>query len=942
MTGRRRHPATRWPRCAPRGAAWLGLAVLAVWLAVSPSWAAAVESPRLLTVEWQVASHPGDPTDWQGLARALLHLSPGDALTQDALAGAEKRLQADGRLGGVRLQVEPLASGAVLHVRLAPYPRIKDIRIQGAYPLFTSDIHRRMRLTVGAPLVAGALEADRASILDLLQEQGFVAPAADLRAATDPQDGFVVLHVALTTGRVFRLADVAFSGIRSFSARRLTPGLRIWRASLWPGRGGRFRTEDLRADVADLVAFYRKEGFPEADVEADADQDGPSGTVRVVFRVREGPRYIITFDGNRHFADRCLADDLVIFTEGNPAGDRGLRRSVRRIRERYREAGYLDTRVDVRERLPEPGEPPGRRLVLEIVEGPRALVSAVEIAGAQALPPETLRRQMLLREGDPFHPQTLEDDRNAVQAFYWQEGFPDVQVDSETAFSDDRRAVRVRLAVDEGAQLTVEAVDFSGLSVVTAAQAMEAIHLRPGQSFQRFMLSRDESALTALVAAQGHPHARVAAARLPGAHPSGVRLHFQVQEGPRVQVGEIHYSGHRRTRETVLRREMELAPGDPFNLAQVLEAERRLHGTDLFTAVRVRPLGLQDGLPAVPLLTEVVERPPYLYELEGGLQSDAGFFVRTKLVDRNLGGLGKTAWVGGELSQIGYRAETGLTDPRLFGTRLTASLNLFAEERDEFNQEFRTTSYGVAGGLARQWGARWTGSLNLRLERREQTGTNRTPEEDDLTAEELAALEEPRYLAVLTPGVRYDSRDSFIRPTRGLLGALTVDISQDLEDSRDDFLKYRGELRGYWTPWRRLTLAGIGRLGYLDPFRSPDDIPDDQLFYLGGLADVRGFGENLLRFDASGDPVGGRQSLSGSLEARIDVSDPFALTLFLDAGRIDQAPSGQGSDDWRASSGLGIHYQTPIGPVGLVYGWKLDRRRGEDAGALHFSIGYTF
>ena len=942
MTGLPRLPAHRPPRRLLRALAWLGVAVLAAGLPGPAPRAATAENLGLLRVEWHLASHPGQDTDWQRLAQALLNLSPGDALTPETLEEARQRLTADERLGGVRLQVEPLAQGAVLHVRLRPYPRIKAIRIQGAYPLFESDIRERMRLTVGAPLEAGALEADRAAILDLLQGQGFVAPGAHLRAATDPQDGYVVLHVALSTGRVFRLADIAFSGNQNFGPGRLTPGLRIWRSSLWPGRAGRFRTEDLRADVTGLVAFYREAGFAEVEVEADADMDGPTGTVRVHFRVTEGPRYTIAFNGNRHFGDRCLAEDLVIFTDGNLGGDRGLRSSLRRIRERYREAGFLDARVDLQESPPEPGAPPGRHLVLAIAEGPRSVVSAVEITGSQAVSAEDLRRQILLRAGDPYTPQRLEEDRNAVQAFYWQQGFPDIQVDHTADFSDDRRAVRVRLTVVEGAHQTVEAVDFSGMTVVTATRAIQALHHRPGKPFLRYRLVADEKALAALIAEQGHPHAQVTGARLPGSQPSALRLHFTVHEGPRVRLGEIHYAGHRRTREGVLRREMEMAPGEPYRRSEVLGAEQRLYRTDLFASVRVQPLGLTEGLATVPLLTEVVERPAYLFELEGGLQSDTGLFARSKLLDRNLGGLGKTVWMGGEFNQIGYRAETGLTDPRLFGSRLTASLTLFAEERDDFNQEFRTTSYGVTGGLSRQWGPHWTSSLNLRLERREQTGTNRTPGEDDLTPGELANLEEPRYLAVLTPGVRYDSRDSFIRPTRGLLGSLAVDVSQDLRDTRDDFLKYQGELRGYWTPWRRLTLAAIGRLGYLDPFRSPDDIPDDQLFYLGGLADVRGFSENLLRFDAAGDPVGGRQALSGSLEARIDVSDPFALSVFVDTGRIAQAPSGAGEDDWRGSAGLGLHYLTPIGPVGLVYGWKLDRRRGEDAGALHFAIGYTF
>jgi outer membrane protein insertion porin family len=66
------------------------------------------------------------------------------------------------------------------------------------------------------------------------------------------------------------------------------------------------------------------------------------------------------------------------------------------------------------------------------------------------------------------------------------------------------------------------------------------------------------------------------------------------------------------------------------------------------------------------------------------------------------------------------------------------------------------------------------------------------------------------------------------------------------------------------------------------------------------------------------------------------------MALFYDVGSVRRADERGGSDGLRSSVGLGIRYVTPIGAVGLLYGWKLDPRQGEDDGRLHFSIGYTF
>ena len=201
---------------------------------------------------------------------------------------------------------------------------------------------------------------------------------------------------------------------------------------------------------------------------------------------------------------------------------------------------------------------------------------------------------------------------------------------------------------------------------------------------------------------------------------------------------------------------------------------------------------------------------------------------------------------------------------------------------------------------------------------------------------------DPRSILVTTPSMNYDSRDSFVRPRKGTLCQLAVDLSKGLSNDLDDFIKYRLDLRYYWTPFHRLTFAWLGRAGYLHPYGAMDRVPDDQLFFLGGTSDVRGFDENRLRYDRDGNAVGGRSAIAGSMEARIDLGHNFELATFYDVGAVGDMYDETISDAFRSSIGAGLRYVTPIGPIGLLYGIKLDRKPGESAGRLHFSIGYTF
>jgi outer membrane protein insertion porin family len=175
-----------------------------------------------------------------------------------------------------------------------------------------------------------------------------------------------------------------------------------------------------------------------------------------------------------------------------------------------------------------------------------------------------------------------------------------------------------------------------------------------------------------------------------------------------------------------------------------------------------------------------------------------------------------------------------------------------------------------------------------------------------------------------------------------MFSSLLLDVSKGINNSLDNFFKYRLEIRKYYTPMENLTFALRGLFGDITRFDDGSTIPEDQLFFLGGTSTVRGFDQNRLRFDSKGDAVGGQTAILGNLEARIDLGPNFELSFFYDTGSVKNAILDQGSDDFRSSVGVGLHYLTQIGPMGVYYGHKLDRKANESAGNFHFTVGFRF
>jgi outer membrane protein insertion porin family len=190
--------------------------------------------------------------------------------------------------------------------------------------------------------------------------------------------------------------------------------------------------------------------------------------------------------------------------------------------------------------------------------------------------------------------------------------------------------------------------------------------------------------------------------------------------------------------------------------------------------------------------------------------------------------------------------------------------------------------------------------------------------------------------------VTYNSTDSFIRPTQGIYANASVDFSNALGDEADDFFRYKANFSTYYSPWSFLTLALRGKYGFLHPIARVPAIPKDQLFYLGGVTSVRGFDENLLRYDSLGEALGGREMIMGSLEARIYIGYNLEITAFTDSGELRKTTEGVGESGFRTTAGAGLRYITPIGPVGFLYGRKLSPNDNESKGKWNFTVGYTF
>jgi len=937
----------QWPAAAARRLILI-LILAAAWGALQPQAAAAQSSqtPRVEAIRIHMTGKTGGADKMERIARGLIDIKAGQPFSEKALSSALAALKRSGLFAAIHVPDPDWEKPAVtLDFHLKPFVRIKEIQIKGGFPLRAMEIRNVMSIAVGDSFSTEVLSAQEKKIARLFSEEGYIHPRVSASAKKDPADGHMIVHLDIRKGPFYHLDAVHINGNTAFSDFRLKMRLDTWQSSKLWGGPSRFTDEKLKEDMKTLRQFYRGKGYCEVSIDSKVEKNKTTGSVTVAITVKEGPKYAVDFSGNQAFWDFTLKKDLVLFTEGNPDGF-GLRKSLRKIRKRYKQAGYLDVRVRT-PRSRDPSDKKGRDITIVIEEGPRYIVETVDVSGNRAFSDERIKKQMLtappgLLHAGAYVPETLEDDSRAIKAFYLKNGYRRADISYRTKETPAPEEVghirgRVSITIEEGPQTLVQRVGVTGADDIGLKDPKAALSMKAGDPFRQFLLKSETTSLAARISEKGYPHVTVAPRVTVSADDTAADIVYQVRPGPYTEMGQAFFTGNFRTRRRVLAREMTLSSGDAFSLSEMLASQRNIRSLNAVSSARFETFGLAEKEEQVDMLAEIQEIKPYFVEFAAGYDTRRLFYVNLSGGNSNLLGLNKELRGNLEWSQIGHRAELGLFEPRFFGTRVKSSMNLYTAEMEEPNKDFGVRTHGASLGLSRHLFKNMDANLNFQFESREQYRTDDQP-----IPEDEADDYRPRSILVTTPSLAYNSTDSFVRPTRGVRASLSVDVSQGLKNSLDDFYKYRLDGRYYYSPFDRLTLAAHGRVGYIDPFGEESRIPEDQLFFLGGIADVRGFSENRLRYDAEDDPVGGRTHYLASLEARFDLGMNVELGVFYDTGAVRDALTDAGSDDFRSSAGLALRYITPIGPVGGMYGWKLDRKPGEDPGAFHFAIGYTF
>jgi len=627
----------------------------------------------------------------------------------------------------------------------------------------------------------------------------------------------------------------------------------------------------------------------------------------------------------------------------------------------YRKHGY--PKVNVHYAIEE-----GRRLRLDIEEGPLVTLAQVNFVGNASQPSEKLfeyavgptrERYSKLQKNLPFVTSDIEEGASLVHRLYIAEGFLDVVVDPPRyVYVADGTQVNVTLVIHEGQRYSFGHIAFVGHTIYGDEAVLGQILDLLNQPYTDARVDDIQRRLQAFYRARGYFEADVDATGDPLAAPNGrVPVRVTIEPGRLYHFDGVTVTGLQRLRPSYITRRFRKLNGKTYS-PDVLDAKfRELMRTGLFNLLQIKPVPVSGDLLRLDVSADEAKSKEFGFSI--GYGSFVGGIVGVQYRDRDLFGYGRPLTTSVEISERSYKGEILYEDPYLFDTDFALKSDLSA-----LTYDFDGYSKFEVGGrfdLTRQITKQYKAGLVFAVRHVEIT-TN------DIRPPELAGR--TSYL-VNTIGFTQtlDLRDSPVIPTRGFIFDNTFDLASSGIGSQIDFVRstFRasyylsfakpppapsdigtGLAAGGKPTWfEQSSLAFGARTGIIHSLNASTDealaIPIDERFFNGGSTTVRSFGErDLGPHDRRGNPLGGEFFTIFNVEYTFPIFGELQGAVFTDAGNLLPSSEDVGLNDMRYAIGAGLRYKLPIGPIRLDYGVNPDPHPDEDFGALNFSFGFAF
>jgi outer membrane protein insertion porin family len=707
--------------------------------------------------------------------------------------------------------------------------------------------------------------------------------------------------------------------------------------------------------IAAIKALYATGFFKDVRVEAE-------GNVLVVM-VEERPAIAsVDFTGIKEFDKDQLTKALKdIGVSESRIYDRSLvDRAEQELKRQYLSRGLYGAKVTT---TVTPVERNRVAVTFAVDEGDVSRIKQISIVGNKAFSDSTLIEQLKLTtpgwftwytKADQYSKQKLAGDIEALRSFYLDRGYIEMQVEStQVSITPDKKDIYITININEGDKYTVSDVSLEGEMFGMEKDLQSLVQIKKGQVYSGAKLTASTKKIAERLGNFGYAFTNVNAVPKLDRDKKEVALNILVDPGKRVYVRQINIGGNTKTRDEVIRREMRQFENSWYDGEKIKLSRDRVDRLGYFKDVNIETPEVPGSTDQVDVNMTVTEKPT------GNIMVGAGFSQTDKvsltgsIQQANAFGSGNTIGIDVNTSQRYRTIAVSQTNPYFTDDGVSRTYELYLRTvRPPVNNtgdyKVKTTGGSVKFGVP--FSELDTIFFGVGIENTQVETDSTSP---NLYQQYVKDFGDPSGQGLakttsfpLTAAWQRDSRDSALVPTTGRYQKASVEAS-----TVGSLKYYRGSYQHqYFLPLfsNAITLATNAQFDY-GAGLGGKPYPVFKNYYAGGIGSVRGYDGNELGEvrDQYGDSQGGSKRILGSVELQM----PFPgsgqdRTLrwftFFDAGQV--YADGQKIDfsQVRYSTGIGISWVSPIGPLKLSYGKALNASATDKTQSFQFQLGTGF
>ena len=704
------------------------------------------------------------------------------------------------------------------------------------------------------------------------------------------------------------------------------------------------------------------------DVQIKIDKETTDGFF-ITIQVQETPILgNVHYKGNKKLKDKQLQDELDFYL-GQRIKPHVLVESITKIKNFYAEDGFLlanvkatlvdpeDTIDDQKSDKDKQKQDLTKDILFTIKENDKVKINKILFQGNESYSDFRLRR--VLKETKQqrwylfwrsyFDGKKFDEDKLALETFYRNNGYRDFTILSDTtAVNDEQKRMEIVISVIEGPRYRYRNFSWDGNTLFNNEILNRALNLKRGDYFNEEEFNAAVyNNMQGLYMDRGYIYSRVEPQFTPVDEDS-LDIHFPIVENHQINVRNISIVGNDHTRENIIRRELNIYPGDIFNREMLIRSQRNLLRLNYFSNVvpDVAPVDEDEVDLEITVEEKSADRANAnmgysgVYGLSGGLGVEFANFRgmgQQFMISYNIGS--KYNFYSSQPTSQFKSFSMSFVDPMIFDTPNRLGFSFFSTFRGQGTSYYFPLDLKMVGGSV-QWGRRFKwpddyfrGYWVLRTMKKTYEGNQ----------EELDQYVNGMNTTIgnsITQVVTRDNRDHHEFPTRGSKFTWESTFSGNILGGNEDFFKHVLNFEWFSPTFWKFVLTSSFKIGVIQTLENLDNqrsiIPFDEKFIMGGNGMpygnmLRGYPDNSI----SPGPTGGNALLRSVTEFRVPISENPVIygLVFAEMGNVWNTVNmtesfdipRDGAFSLKRSAGVGIRFYMPMmGVLGFDMGYGFD------------------